>query len=50
MIGFISTHRAQELAPQMDKGYVVDAHVDEIFELGNGSREGVTLGIQRYSK
>jgi len=50
MIGFISALRAQELAPQMDKGYMVDAHVDEIFELGDGPREGVRLGIQRYSR
>lgn len=47
-IGFISKDRAPELAPQMDKGYKVEAWVDRILGGGSGQSYGVVIAIQRH--
>jgi hypothetical protein len=47
-IGFIDAGRASELAPQMDKGYKVEAWVDRIMGGDSGRKYGVLIAIQRY--
>jgi len=47
-IGFIDKNRAGELAPQMDKGYKIEAWVDRILGGDSGRSYGVLIAIQRH--
>jgi hypothetical protein len=47
-IRFIDQMRNSELAPQMDKGYKVEAWVDRILGGDSGKKYGVLIAIQRY--
>jgi len=47
-VGFIEKFRSDELAPQIDKGYKVEAWVDKIMGGDSGRNFGVLISIQRY--
>jgi len=47
-IGFIAAERAEELAPQMDKGYRVEAKVERVMGGESEANYGVLVSIQRY--
>lgn len=47
-VGFIDKFRVQELAPQMDSGYEVEAWVESITGGETGESLGLVIGVQRY--
>lgn len=47
-IGFVPAERAEELAPQMDKGYRVEAWVHTVWPGTDSTNTGVLVAIQRY--
>jgi hypothetical protein len=47
-IGSIKTFRAQELAPQMDRGYVTECNVKELLPDQDKNVYGIVINIQRY--
>ena len=47
-IGFIKAFRAEELAPQMDKGYLTECSVKKLLPGRSNNSYGVVINIQRY--
>jgi hypothetical protein len=47
-IGFIKAFRAQELAPQMDRGYMTECSVKELLPDQDKNVYGIVINIQRY--
>ena len=47
-IGFIKAFRAEELAPQMDKGYPTECTVKKLLPSRDKEGYGVVINIQRY--
>ena len=47
-IGLIKAFRAQELAPQMDRGYVTECNVKKLLPDQDKNGYGIVINIQRY--
>lgn len=47
-IGFIKAFRAQELAPQMDRGYLTECTVKQLLPDQDKKGYGIVINIQRY--
>jgi hypothetical protein len=47
-IGYIKAFRAQELAPQMDRGYVTECSVKKLLPDQDKNGYGIVINIQRY--